>query len=160
MERPWSKAVIGHAGFATWVDRFSFSLLFSRNNRFEWMEPCIPRPNRGTVVDFWAGHEATGRRPASFDHVSFIDHVARELITVETRRFLFFLRSHRHNSLYREIFFRDSRSRAKRVEERSTIDKRRGKRDVYLWMGVSYQAVKMIDDKNLLRAFIAILIRG
>lgn len=31
--------------FATWVDRFSFNLLFPRNNRFEWMKPRIPRPN-------------------------------------------------------------------------------------------------------------------
>lgn len=101
--RPWSKAVIGHAGFATWVDRFSFSLLFSRNNRFEWMEPCIPSGR--IVVDFWA---VDAKEEAALPSITFIDHVAHELSSLARvkridRYFFFFLFFEINKSLCRDV---------------------------------------------------------
>lgn len=96
--------------------------------------------NRGRLFS-----EAAGREGRLLRRSRSSDHVAREL---KTRRFSFLFLRDNSRDLSRDFFL-------------EILDKRRGKeRDVYPWMGVSYQAVRMIDDENLLRAFIAILIRG
>lgn len=116
VERPWSKAVIGHAGFATWVDRFSFSLLFSRNNRFEWMEPLHSTAESWTVVDFWA-------KPREEKAASFVDRVRPTTWRASWKRddFLFFS-SRQFEGFIERFFFRDSRQKTRERMGRISVN--------------------------------------